>query len=149
MLDSIYHFNFDVAASDVNAKCKNYFTVKDNALKKSWNGLGNIFCNPPHAPTIQTDFVNKAYYESLQKDSKVICMLIPARTDTLRWHNFILKKASVYFVQGRIRFYYDNKESEDHSTFPTAIIVFNEPSNIDKKLLEANGIRDTKYEGIL
>ncbi|WP_086353066.1 DNA N-6-adenine-methyltransferase [Enterococcus sp. 7E2_DIV0204] len=76
LLDSIYHFDFDLAANEDNAKCKNFFTRKEDALRQNWSGLGNLFCNPPHAPSIQTDFVNKAYYESLKSTAGVICLLI-------------------------------------------------------------------------
>lgn len=149
MLDSIYHFDFDLAANVDNAKCKHYFTRKEDALRQNWSGLGNLFCNPPHAPTVQTDFINKAYYESLKPTTGVICILVPARTDTLRWHNFILGKASIYFIQGRIRFHYNHKEWEDHSTFPSAIIIFNEPEDANKKLLEQHGIRSPKFKEYL
>ncbi|SPE08074.1 DNA N-6-adenine-methyltransferase (Dam) [Lactiplantibacillus plantarum] len=48
-LDDEYHFEWDLAASDDNAKCDCYFTRDDNSLKQDWSGLsGNLFLNPPY-----------------------------------------------------------------------------------------------------
>lgn len=44
-LDEIFNFHFDVAASQYNAKCFNYFSEKSDALKNNW--YGRCFCNPP------------------------------------------------------------------------------------------------------
>jgi len=48
-LNEKYHFNLDVAASENNHKCANYFTEKDNALIQDWYGFGAVFCNPPYS----------------------------------------------------------------------------------------------------
>ena len=38
ILDDEFHFTMDAAASDQNAKCKQYFTAKDDAITKKWGG---------------------------------------------------------------------------------------------------------------
>ena len=48
-LNEKYHFTFDLAASDSNAKCKSYFTETDNSLSQDWHRIsGNLFLNPPY-----------------------------------------------------------------------------------------------------
>ena len=36
--DCIYHFTLDPASDDLNAKCKNHYTIADNGLHQSWGG---------------------------------------------------------------------------------------------------------------
>lgn len=56
-----------------------------------------------------------------QKDNTIVVCLIPARTDTLYWHDYIFNKASeVRFIKGRIRF----GDGSDNAPFPSAIVVF-------------------------
>ena len=65
-------------------------------------------------------FINKAYQESM-KGATVVC-LIPSRTDTSYWHDFIFGKASeIRFIKGRLKF----GDSANSAPFPSAIIVFN------------------------
>ncbi|MGK1818930.1 DNA N-6-adenine-methyltransferase, partial [Klebsiella pneumoniae] len=48
-LNAKYHFEWDLAASDGNAKCDHYFTREDNSLEQDWGKLsGNLFLNPPY-----------------------------------------------------------------------------------------------------
>lgn len=48
-LNAEYHFEWDLVASDDNAKCEHYFTSEDNSLDKDWGKLsGNLFLNPPY-----------------------------------------------------------------------------------------------------
>ena len=37
-LNAEFNFTLDAAASDVNHKCKRYFTKKDNGLLQDWQG---------------------------------------------------------------------------------------------------------------
>ena len=48
-------------------------------------------------------------------------MLIPARTDTRYWHDYIMEEAdSIYFVKGRLKF----GNSPNSAPFPSAVVVF-------------------------
>lgn len=38
MLNVEHSFTLDVCATDENAKCANYFTVKQDGLKQTWGG---------------------------------------------------------------------------------------------------------------
>ena len=64
-------------------------------------------------------WVEKAYKESL-KGAVVVC-LIPARTDTRYWHDYIFPYASgIKFLKGRLKF----GNGKNSAPFPSAIIEF-------------------------
>lgn len=123
-LNSIHHFNLDVAASEQNAKCYVYFTKEDNALKCRWltKAVKTIcWCNPPYSELKL--WIKKAYEESL-KGSKIV-MLIPARTDTKAWHDYIFPYAKVEFLKGRLKF----SNSSNSAPFPSAVVIFGDSND--------------------
>lgn len=76
--------------------------------------------NPPYGREIK-EWIKKAYEES-KKDCLVVA-LIPARTDTIYWHEYIFNKASeIRFLKGRLKF----GKSKNCAPFPSAVIVFGE-----------------------
>ena len=107
----------DPCASPVNAKCANFFTEAEDGLAKSWEGF-NSFINPPYGRGIEK-WIKKAYEES-RKEETSVTMLIPARTDTKYWHQYIMKADEVYFVKGRLKF----GDSKNSAPFPSAVVVF-------------------------
>jgi len=110
-------FTLDPCASPVNAKCANFFTEAEDGLAKSWEGF-NSFINPPYGRGIEK-WIKKAYQESRQEDTSVT-MLIPARTDTKYWQEYVMKADEVYFVKGRLKF----GDSQNSAPFPSAVVVF-------------------------
>ena len=116
-LDAEFHFGVDVCATDENAKCSNYFTVKDNGLSQNWGGRGTIWCNPPYGRQIGK-WVQKAYATALTGETVV--MLLPARTDTKWFHDYIYGKAEIRFVKGRLKFGGCNNSAP----FPSMIVIF-------------------------
>ena len=117
-LDRRFKFNLDPCASSNNAKCSQYFTKEDNALKLNWKTYGSsIFVNPPYS-NIQK-WIKKSYEEG-RKGSNVV-MLIPCRPDTIYWHKYIFPFASeIIFIRGRLKF----NDYNNTATFPSVIIVF-------------------------
>ena len=115
-----YDFTIDVAATDENAKLSNYYTVEDNALQQKWRG--RVFVNPPYGREIK-HWVKKAYEESLQSHNELVVMLIPSRTDTIYWHDYIFDKAEVEFLKGRLKFEVDGVAGQP-APFPSAIITY-------------------------
>lgn len=63
-----------------------------------------MFCNPPYGRQIG-DWVQKGYEES-QKPGTLVVMLIPSRTDTSYFHDYILhgKADEIRFLRGRLKF---------------------------------------------
>ena len=115
-LDKEFNFTLDVCATDETAKCNNYFTPKENGLIQEWRG--NCWMNPPYGREIGI-WIKKAWEES-KKEAKVVC-LIPARTDTKYWHEYIFTYAAeIRFIKGRIKF----GNSKNSAPFPSALVIF-------------------------
>lgn len=113
-----FNFTLDPCATSENAKCNKYFTKEIDGLKQNWGGE-TVFCNPPYGRAIK-DWVKKCHEESLKPDTKVV-MLIPARTDTSYFHNYIYNKAKeIRFIKGRLKF----GNSKNSAPFPSMVVVF-------------------------
>lgn len=116
-LNTEFNFNLDPCASDTNHKCQNYFTKEQNGLTKSWEHY-TIFCNPPYGRDIKY-WVEKAYNEFLKGDTTVV-MLLPARTDTKWFHDYIYSKAEIRFIKGRLKF----GGCKHNAPFPSMVVIF-------------------------
>ena len=110
-------FDLDPCADAYNTKCANFFTEAENGLSKSWSGFTS-FINPPYGRGIDK-WIAKAYKETREEGTRAV-LLIPARTDTKYWHDFVMKADEVYFVKGRLKF----GDSENSAPFPSAVVVF-------------------------
>ena len=75
--------------------------------------------NPPYGREIGK-WVKKAYEES-RKGCTVVCLL-PSRTDTRRFHDYIYGKAEIRFIKGRLKF----GGCKNSAPFPSMIVVFRE-----------------------
>ena len=115
VLNAKYHFDLDVCASKENAKCPRYYSIKDNGLVQEWGGC--CWMNPPYGRTIGR-WVQKAYESSLN-GACVVCLL-PARTDTKWFHDYVLPYGKVTFLRGRLKF----GEAVNSAPFPSMIVVF-------------------------
>lgn len=78
-----------------------------------------VFCNPPYGRQIY-DWVKKCYQES-KKPNTTVVMLIPARTDTKYFHEFIYHQAKeIRFIKGRLKF----GSAKNSAPFPSMIVIF-------------------------
>lgn len=98
--DATYHFETDVCALPENAKCARYFTPEMDGLKQEWAGV--CWMNPPYGREI-SKWVRKAYESARDNLATVVCLL-PARTDTKWFHDYVLPYADVRFIKGRMKF---------------------------------------------
>ena len=114
-------FDLDPCASPYNTKCDNFYTEPEDGLSKNWQGH-TVFVNPPYGRGIDA-WIKKAYEEAQDPDTKVV-MLIPARTDTKYWHDYVMKAESVFFIKGRLKF----GDSTNCAPFPSAVVVFTKPA---------------------
>ena len=126
-LNKRFKFTLDPCSTHANHKCAKHYTIEENGLSKSWADE-TVFVNPPYADV--GAWVKKAYEESTQNNAMVV-MLIPSRTDTKYWHDYIMQSASaIYFVKGRLKFYnkviadYTGKSDISPAPFPSAVVVF-------------------------
>ncbi|PWA11088.1 adenine methyltransferase [Pueribacillus theae] len=115
-LDKEFNFTLDPCASHTNAKCDKYFTKEDNGLLQDWSGE-TVFMNPPYGREIK-DWVRKAYEESL-KGTTVVCLL-PARTDTRWFHDYIYGNAAIRFIKGRLKF----GGAKNSAPFPSMVVIY-------------------------
>lgn len=122
-LNEEFHFTLDAAATDKTAKCQKYFTPETNGLLQSWNCGGSVFCNPPYGREIGK-WVKKAYDEA-KLGGQSIVLLIPARTDTTYFHDYIYGKAEIRFIRGRLRFTDEDGNASDPAPFPSMVVVYN------------------------
>lgn len=114
-LNEVYNFELDVCATSQNAKCAKYFTKEIDGLKQEWKGI--CWMNPPYGREIGK-WVKKAYESSI-KGTTVVC-LIPSRTDTKWWHDYVLPYGKIEFLRGRLKF----GGCKNSAPFPSAIVVF-------------------------
>lgn len=116
-LNAEFHFTLDPCANDDNHKCDKYYTEQQDGLLQDWGGQ-IVFCNPPYGRAIGA-WVKKCYEESRKPDTLVV-MLIPARTDTSYFHDYIYHKAELRFIRGRLHF----NEAPQGAPFPSMVVVF-------------------------
>lgn len=116
-LNDEFHFTLDPCSTHENAKCYKHFTEEENGLLQDW-GNEVVFCNPPYGRQIKY-WVKKSYEES-QKDNTTVVMLIPARTDTIYFHEYIYHKAEIRFIKGRLKF----GNAKNSAPFPSMVVIF-------------------------
>lgn len=110
-----FKFTLDPCAIPETAKCKKFLTPDDDGLSQDW-APDRVFMNPPYGRAIK-HWIKKAFDES-QKGALVVC-LIPSRTDTVYWHNYVMR-GEIRFIKGRLKF----GDSKNSAPFPSAIVIF-------------------------
>lgn len=126
-LDAEFHFDFDPSPAD------NHFDYRRNngqelfpldgtvppyvedGLKTNW-GKSN-YCNPPYGSELPK-WIRKGHEE--WKKGKTVVFLIPSRTDTRWFHDYILGQAEIRFIKGRLKF----DDHQNSAPFPSAIVIF-------------------------
>lgn len=73
--------------------------LHSDGLAQSWKNE-IVWCNPPYGRI--EPWVKKAYQESLTGTTTVL--LLPCRTDTHWWHDYIQPYAEIRWLRGRIKF---------------------------------------------
>ena len=116
-LDEEFHFNLDACATNQNRKCSRFFTSEDDGLNRPWSG--NVWCNPPYSNI--AEWVKKASCEANMGGCDVVVLLIPARTDTRWFHEYLYNKPNVElrFIRGRLKF----GDSKNSAPFPSMLAI--------------------------
>lgn len=107
-LDREFGFNFDpcpLMSSEDGAKIK-------------WTG--RVFCNPPYSKIAA--FLRRGLYHLALRDCEILVYLIPARTDTAWFHDYIYGKAEIRFIRGRLKF----GGEKNNAPFPSMLAIFRE-----------------------
>jgi phage N-6-adenine-methyltransferase len=133
-LHAEFDFGLDAAADRSNTKCSLFIPKEWDALTADWVTIVRAFCpgqavwlNPPYGRDIGK-WVAKAAAEAAR--GATVVMLIPARTDTRYWHEYIepirlVRPADVRFVRGRLKF----GGVKNSAPFPSVVVVFRPPEN--------------------
>lgn len=128
VLDAEFGFELDAAATSQTAKVRPFLTPADDALACDWRGDGHrgrvVWLNPPYRQC--REFLAKAAAEASR--GCTVVALVPARTDTRWFHDYVWDAArheprpgvEVRFVRGRIRFV----GASAGAPFPSVVIVF-------------------------
>ena len=104
-LDAEFDFDYDPCPAK----------PKVDGLTSDW---GNVnFVNPPYGKEI-TKWIEKGYEENLK--GNIVVFLLPSRTDTKWWHEYIMKADEIRFIRGRLKF----DDQKNPAPFPSAIAVF-------------------------
>lgn len=121
-LNAVHQFTLDVCATPANAKCGRYFTQEQDGLRADWSGQ-RVWCNPPYGRTI-VDWVFRCSRASLPGvpsfAPKIAVMLLPSRTDTAWWHNYVIPLGRIEFIRGRLKF----GGHKNPAPFPSAVVTF-------------------------
>ena len=104
-LDAEFRFDYDPCP----------IKPKIDGLESEWGGVN--FVNPPYGKEI-TRWIQKGYQENSK--GKTVVFLIPSRTDTRWFHDYIMKADEIRFIRGRLRF----DDQKNPAPFPSAIAVF-------------------------
>lgn len=104
-LNKEFNFDFDPCPTNPNF----------DGLNIEW-GKRN-FVNPPYGTEIK-HWIKKGFEES--KKGKLVIFLIPSRTDTRYWHEFIMKANEIRFIKGRLCF----DDSGKPAPFPSCVVLF-------------------------
>lgn len=86
--------------------------MNDDGLSKDWTGE-IVWMNPPYGRNVGK------WIEKLSKNKGVA--LLPARTDTRWFHDYINLKATIRFLRGRVKF----DGGQNSAPFPSMIVIFN------------------------
>ena len=86
-----------------------------DGLTCAW-GMRN-FVNPPYGRELPK-WVEKSYNVSL--GGRLVVMLIPSRTDTRYWHDYVMKAKEIRFIKGRLKF----DGYKNSAPFPSCVVVY-------------------------
>ncbi len=125
-LDRIFKFTVDVCANDYNHKCEHFFCEECDGLSEDWNGE-MAWMNPPYGRGMW-DWVKKA----AEIENGIVVGLIPARTCTIAFHEYVLNQldAKITFLRGRIAFEHPEKGITREAPFSPLIVVWGYPERI-------------------
>lgn len=103
-LNKEFNFEWDLAAEQDNALCNKFYSKEQDGLKQKWEGV--CWLNPPYGDksSKMVNWIKKAYDDTQENPNLIVVMLIPARTNTKWFANYIAQCCEVRFIIGRPKF---------------------------------------------
>lgn len=99
-------------------KAKLRYVAGDDGLSMPWKAA-SVYVNPPYGRGL-VNWVAHAQREAAAGRAGVVFALVPARSDTGWWHNYIAGHADVWMLRGRLSF----GKGGNSAPFPSAIVVW-------------------------
>lgn len=119
-LHAEYHFTLDACATRENAKLPVYYSKEEDGLTRSWSRQ-RVWINPPYTKGQIKRWLAKARQALDSEGCKLVVFLVPARTDTAWFHDYVYKKphVEVQFIRGRLKF----GKSRNSAPFPSMLVI--------------------------
>jgi site-specific DNA-methyltransferase (adenine-specific) len=114
----ITQFDLDTCCTEHNIPATFYYTKKENGLTSDW--MQYNWCNPPFNECKK--WVEKAYKE--QQKGANIALLIPVRTETAYFHDYILFNPNVHIEWLRKGYCFLDKDNNPMGVFKNALGLF-------------------------
>lgn len=118
-LHAEFDFTLDAAASPENCLCPRFFTREEDALASVWEG--RVFVNPPYGRGLGR-WVAKVAEARLT--AELVAALLPVRSDTAWWHDYVMLASEVRLIRGRLSYQGGPSERGHNAPFPSAVVVF-------------------------
>jgi hypothetical protein len=99
-LDKEFNFNLDPCP------------LNGSGEKVDWSGR-RVYCNPPYGRGIEK------WFEQARR-AELAVYLIPSRTDTRWWHEYVMKADEIRFLKGRLKF----GGAKNSAPFPSCVVIF-------------------------
>jgi len=93
---------------------------------------GNVWLNPPYGRAIK-HWVRKAYEES-KTNARTVVVLLPARTHTAYFHDYVMNAWEIRLIRGRLTFV----GAPASAPFPSMIVVFHRAHKGMPRIYSAN-----------
>ena len=100
-----------------------------DAFEHPWHG--RVFLNPPYGPPqLLYAFIEKTVREIKFQNVELVCALLPSRTGTRWWQDYVVDRATRHpllghleFLRGRLKF----GQAEDVAPFASVVVVWRSP----------------------
>jgi len=126
-----FRFDLDAAADPTATLLPRYLgpgsELGENALaRRDWGEVGSsVWLNPPYSRKLRLAL--EPWLAHAARQRVIVVALIPARTDTLWWHNIVLPTAAeIRFINGRVDFIHPETGLPGTSggSFPSALVIW-------------------------
>ena len=108
-----FDLQVDVCATKENTKCKVFFSKEKDGLKCDWSKY-RCWLNPPYGREIS------AWVKKASESNTLVVGLLPARTDTRWFWDYVQGKAEIRFIRGRLKF----GGCKNSAPFPSLIAIW-------------------------
>lgn len=124
-LHKLYDLRWDLASSDQNKKCENYFDLEDDALAQPWDDLPMAWLNPPFSRA------HEFFTKCAKSLNPIVAIYKTTNLETKLWQDLILPSAAwVCFLRGRTQYINEESHKPNKVPFGSALIGFRVPQRV-------------------